>query len=115
MAQGWTVNATADTITFYEPPAVGTNNVLVKELADAGQGGTRGGEGEGPAGDDGPPVVGAPHGGEGGEGEQEGSCGLVGGHDSTTSRGCQSAWWANETTCTSMRRSSRSRSAYHSR
>lgn len=40
MAQGWTVDSATDTITFYEPPAVGTNNVLVKELADAGQGGT---------------------------------------------------------------------------
>lgn len=40
MAQGWTVNAAADTITFYEAPSVGTNNILVNELADAGQGGT---------------------------------------------------------------------------
>lgn len=40
MAQGWTINAAADTITFYESPPVGTDNILVTELADAGQGGT---------------------------------------------------------------------------
>ena len=40
MAQGWTINTTADTITFYEAPPVGTDNIVVTELADAGQGGT---------------------------------------------------------------------------
>lgn len=40
MPQGWTIDATADTITFYEAPPVGTNNILVNELAAGGNGGT---------------------------------------------------------------------------
>lgn len=40
MAQGWTIDATADTITFYEPPATGTNNVVVKEYASGTTGAT---------------------------------------------------------------------------
>ncbi len=31
MAQGWTVNPTADTITFYAAPPSGTNNIVVRE------------------------------------------------------------------------------------
>lgn len=40
MAQGWTIDATADTITFYEAPATGTNNVVVKEYASGTTGAT---------------------------------------------------------------------------
>lgn len=40
MAQGWTVNGGTDSISFYEPPSAGTNNIVVKELPDTGQGGT---------------------------------------------------------------------------
>lgn len=40
MAQGWSINAAGDTITFYEPPPAGTNNVVVKEQANGGSGGT---------------------------------------------------------------------------
>ncbi|WCE04425.1 hypothetical protein [Pseudoxanthomonas sp. JBR18] len=39
MAQGWTINATADTITFYEPPANGAA-ISVKEFGAGGSGGT---------------------------------------------------------------------------
>lgn len=35
MSQGWSVNATADTITFNVAPAAGTNNIVVKEYATA--------------------------------------------------------------------------------
>src|SRR5690348_2641787 len=35
MAQGWTVDAVADTITFLEAPPAGTGNVVVKEFATA--------------------------------------------------------------------------------
>lgn len=40
MAQGWTINATVDQITFFEPPQIGVNNVEVKEFAPGGYGGT---------------------------------------------------------------------------
>lgn len=40
MAQGWTINATGDTITFNEPPPGGTNNVVVKEFASTATGAT---------------------------------------------------------------------------
>jgi len=35
VAQGWTVNASADTITFLEPPVAGVNNIVVSEYATA--------------------------------------------------------------------------------
>lgn len=38
MPQGWTIDATADTITFLEAPPVGVNNVVVKEYATGGGG-----------------------------------------------------------------------------
>lgn len=40
MAQGWSVSATADTITFLEAPPAGTGNVVVKEFAAGAVGGT---------------------------------------------------------------------------
>lgn len=40
MAQGWTIDVAAGTISFYEPPAIGSNNVVVKQLPEEGQGGT---------------------------------------------------------------------------
>src|SRR5690606_11800614 len=40
MAQGWTINAATDTITFLEAPPAGTNNVVVKEFAASAVGGT---------------------------------------------------------------------------
>jgi hypothetical protein len=40
MAQGWTINATADKIDFFEPPPVGTGNVVVTEYARGAVGGT---------------------------------------------------------------------------
>ena len=40
MAQGWNVDATADTITFYEAPAAGTGNIVVTEYAKGAYGGT---------------------------------------------------------------------------
>lgn len=40
MAQGWSVDATDDEITFYEPPAVGTGNIVVTEYAKGAFGGT---------------------------------------------------------------------------
>ena len=40
MAQGWTVNPTADTITFYEAPPSGTNNIVVREYANGAAGAT---------------------------------------------------------------------------
>lgn len=39
MTQGWTVNASADTISFYEAPANGAA-IVVSEYGDAGRGGT---------------------------------------------------------------------------
>lgn len=39
MPQGWNINATADTITFYEAPATGAD-IHVTELPDGGSGGT---------------------------------------------------------------------------
>lgn len=36
MTQGWTINQTAKTITFNEPPAVGVNNIVVKEYGSSG-------------------------------------------------------------------------------
>lgn len=38
--QGWSIDPTADTITFYEPPSVGTGNVVVTQLPSGGNGGT---------------------------------------------------------------------------
>ncbi len=32
MAQGWTINAATDQITFFEPPPTGTNNIVVREF-----------------------------------------------------------------------------------
>lgn len=40
MAQGWNVDATADTITFLEAPAAGSNNITVTEYASGAYGGT---------------------------------------------------------------------------
>jgi hypothetical protein len=40
MAQGWNVNATADTITFLEAPALGVNNIVVKEYPTTATGAT---------------------------------------------------------------------------
>ena len=40
MAQGWDINATADTITFYEAPAAGVNNIVVKEFPSDATGAT---------------------------------------------------------------------------
>lgn len=40
MAQGWTIDATADTITFFEAPPTGTNNIVVKEFAVPANGGS---------------------------------------------------------------------------
>ena len=40
MAQGWTINATADQITFLEAPPTGTNNIVVTEFAAGAVGGT---------------------------------------------------------------------------
>lgn len=40
MAQGWTIDAQAHKITFYEPPPVGTDNVEVTEFAAGAVGGT---------------------------------------------------------------------------
>lgn len=39
MPQGWTIDATADTITFYEAPPTGTNNIVVQEFAVPATGG----------------------------------------------------------------------------
>lgn len=39
MAQGYTIDATADTITFLEPPPTGTNNIVVVERAIPATGG----------------------------------------------------------------------------
>lgn len=38
MPQGWVIDATADTITFFEQPFTGTNNITVKEYAPGGTG-----------------------------------------------------------------------------
>lgn len=35
MSQGWSINATDDTITFLEAPPAGTNNIVVREYATA--------------------------------------------------------------------------------
>lgn len=35
MAQGWSINSTADTITFFEAPPSGVNNIVVNEYANA--------------------------------------------------------------------------------
>lgn len=40
MAQGWTIDANADTITFYEAPPPGVNNISVQQMPDTGTGGT---------------------------------------------------------------------------
>lgn len=40
MQQGWTINPTTDTITFYLPPPVGSGNVEVTQLPTGGSGGT---------------------------------------------------------------------------
>ena len=40
MAQGWTIDATADQITFFEAPATGTNNIVVREFAVPATGGS---------------------------------------------------------------------------
>ena len=40
MAQGWTIDAAGDKITFLEAPPTGTNNVVVKEFAAGAVGGT---------------------------------------------------------------------------
>ena len=40
MAQGWTIDATGDQITFLEAPPAGTNNVTVTEFAAGARGGT---------------------------------------------------------------------------
>lgn len=40
MPQGWTIDATADTITFYEAPPTGTNNIAVQEFAVPASGGS---------------------------------------------------------------------------
>lgn len=40
MAQGWTIDAAADTITFFEAPATGTNNIVVREFAVPATGGS---------------------------------------------------------------------------
>lgn len=39
MSQGWTIDATADTITFYEAPPTGTNNIVVREFTVPATGG----------------------------------------------------------------------------
>lgn len=39
MAQGWNVNPVTDIITFFEPPAVGVNNVVVQQYAVPASGG----------------------------------------------------------------------------
>lgn len=38
--QGWTINATADEITFYLPPPTGTDNIEVREMPSGGVGGS---------------------------------------------------------------------------
>lgn len=40
MAQGWTIDAGADAIAFFEAPPAGTGNIVVKQLPAEGQGGT---------------------------------------------------------------------------
>lgn len=40
MAQGWVIDGTGDTITFNEPPGVGTNNIVVTEYAAGARGGS---------------------------------------------------------------------------
>ena len=40
MAQGWTINPVADTISFLEPPPVGTGNIVVVQNPTGGTGGT---------------------------------------------------------------------------
>jgi len=40
MSQGWTINATADTITFFVAPPTGTNNIVVREFAVPATGGS---------------------------------------------------------------------------
>jgi hypothetical protein len=40
VAQGWTIDPTADTITFYDAPVAGANNIVVKEYASGGTGAT---------------------------------------------------------------------------
>lgn len=40
MAQGWFPNPSTDIFTFYEPPPVGVNNIVVKEFAAGAVGGT---------------------------------------------------------------------------
>src|SRR5690625_1521131 len=38
--QDWTINATTDEITFYLPPASGTDNIEVREMPSSGVGGS---------------------------------------------------------------------------
>lgn len=40
MSQGWTIDATADTLTFYQAPVTGTNNIVVREFAVPASGGS---------------------------------------------------------------------------
>lgn len=40
MSQGWTIDATAETISFFEAPPAGTGNIVVKEFARGAVGGT---------------------------------------------------------------------------
>lgn len=40
MSQGWTINATADTITFFVAPPTGTNNIVVREFSVPASGGS---------------------------------------------------------------------------
>jgi len=39
MTQGWTIDATADQITFFDAPTAGTNNIVVKEYGGGAFGG----------------------------------------------------------------------------
>lgn len=40
MSQGWTIDATADTLTFYQAPVTGTNNIVVREFTVPATGGS---------------------------------------------------------------------------